>query len=62
MSKPIKLVRCPICGGFGRPVRYSDQGQYLVTCKTNGCKSVIGRTYHDAVRLWNEPRFSDAKP
>lgn len=57
-----RLSKCPICHGEGTPAPYSDTGQFMIACRKNGCKSVIGRTYEDAVKLWNEPRFTDAKP
>lgn len=53
------LPACRCCGARPDIVPYADKGSVMIICSKNGCISVIGKNYADAVRLWKEPRFTD---
>lgn len=56
------LKPCPCCGAPADFVDSSVTGEVTITCSKHGCKMVVGRDFNDASKIWNEPRFSQAKP
>lgn len=51
------LRRCPCCGSEPMPILIDADGA-KIACK-RGCLIVEGVSEADAVKLWNEPRFTD---
>jgi hypothetical protein len=53
------LKPCDCCGA-GAGVQ-ENAGVVQIACSQKRCRVVEGRTLAEAARLWNEPRFSQAK-
>ena len=56
-----RLRPCPCCGREALPIQKSSDGTYKIACAA-GCRIVEGITRYDAIRLYNEPRFTDVVP
>ena len=53
------LRPCPCCGAKAEVLNTGDE--VSIVCSHDLCKMVDGKTMADAVKLWNEPRFSESK-
>ncbi len=56
-SEPLKPCEC--CGADAGV--QENAGVVLIACSQKRCRVVEGQTLAEAARLWNEPRFSQAK-
>jgi len=55
------LRPCPCCGAPANVCESTKTTLVLISCSKKGCKMVEANDKPDAVRLWNEPRFSQSK-
>jgi hypothetical protein len=55
--EPLKPCEC--CGGDAGV--QENAGFVQIACSQKRCRVVAGQTLAEATRLWNEPRFSQAK-